>query len=466
MRGHLATRGQATSRRTFLRHAGLMGAGAVVSAGVLGRLDPIRLAYAQPTSGTVRIGIRGADGALEAGAVEVSGDGIFTIRSSKGDGDVLKLDGNQIATIAAEGDTFRVAGGGKSAMLAGSVQVASSEAGAAVLQVVNGKGYPYRGRFDVTAGVSGGVVLVNVLDVDSYVAGVAAKEISPSFGIEPLRAQAIAARSYAFGRRASGIHKNLGIDVCDSQHCQVYGGMVAEHPLGNGAVEATSGMILLRSGAVFEPMYSSTCGGHTESISRAFGNGSDDEAVADGELPAGGSLLTEAGAMTFFKGVWASNCAGSNRYRWSYTWDRSELEAAIAAGLQRFAGNSSLSSSGTDERVASVTGISIAERGVSGRALALKVEAPGVEWTVKRALSVQNFLRAPDGSPLPSSAFALEQVRGGDGKLAGVIAYGAGWGHGAGMCQWGMRGLAQKGLAYDAILGHYYPSADIAKVSV
>lgn len=451
--------GPTTSRRGFL-----LGAGAALGAGALAQYVGARPAHAQIPSGIVRIGIRGGDGLLEAPSIQVSGDGVYTIRSTKGEGDALKLDGGQIATISAEGDQSRVSGGGKAVTFPGGALVTSAEAGAAVLQVVNGKGYPYRGRFEVTAGVSGGVVLVNVLDVDSYVAGVAAKEIPPSFGIEPLRAQAIAARSYAFGRRASGVHRNLGIDVCDSQHCQVYAGLVGEHPLGNGAVEATSGMILLRGGNVFEPMYSSTCGGHTESTNRVFGAGGDDEAVADGELPPGG-MQSEAGALTFFKGVWDSNCAGSSRYRWSYTWNRDELEAAISGGLQRFAGNSGLSSSG-DARVGTVSNIAIVERGVSGRALALKVEAPGVEWTLKRTLSVQNFLRAPNGDPLPSAAFALETVRGGDGKLAGVIAYGAGWGHGAGMCQWGMRGLAVRGLAYDAILGHYYPSADIARVAI
>jgi peptidoglycan hydrolase-like amidase len=305
--------------------------------------------------------------------------------------------------------------------------------------------------------------LLNVVDLDQYVLGVVAKELPALFGIEPLRAQAVAARSYVLARRATGSHRNIGADACDSQHCQVYAGMVGEHPAGNHAVEATKGLVLLRNGALFEPMYSSACGGHTEAIGRLF-DSDDDEAVADGELPSGINLKSDLGATLFFKKNWDSNCAGSNRYRWSYTWDRQELEATIAAGLRRYAGTSTVASSVSDARVSSVSNVAVAERGVSGRALALKIEGAGVEWTVKKDWGLRNFLRTPDGDALPSSAFALEQALGSDGKVAQLTAHGAGWGHGGGMCQWGTRGLAQRGMAYDAILGHYYPSADLAKV--
>ena len=118
-----------------------------------------------------------------------------------------------------------------------------------------------------------------------------------------------------------------------------------------------------------------------------------------------------------------------------------------------------------DAKITSITNVSVAERGISGRALAVTIEGPGFEWTPRlKDWGIRNFLRTPDGEMLPSSAFALEQARGADGKVSSLTAYGAGWGHGGGMCQWGTRGLAQRGMAYDAILGHYYPSADLGKV--
>ena len=444
------------TRRTFLA-----GVGAAVGAAAIADLGSDRTVAAQAGGRSVRIGIR-LDGALERGAAELSCEGPFSVQAASGDGESLKLDPLQLVGLMADGAGIRARGGDKSLTFPGAVVLVPAESATPVLEVIGSKGYPYRGRFEVRAGSAGTVVLLNVLDLDHYVLGVVAKEVPASFGIEPLRAQAVAARTYVLARRASGTHKELGADVCDSQHCQVYAGMTGEHPLGNGAVERTKGVILLRGGQVFEPLYSSACGGHTEAVGRLFG-GDDEEAVADGELPSGINLGSDLGASVFYKGAWDSNCAGSNRYRWSYTWDRAELERAIAAGLGRYAGTSTVASSTAEAKVSSVSSVSVDARGLSGRAVSLKIEGAGVEWIVKRDWGIRNFLRTPDGDALPSSAFALEQARGADGKVSQLTVYGAGWGHGGGMCQWGTRGLAARGLAYDAILGHYYPSADLAR---
>jgi stage II sporulation protein D len=444
------------------RRAFLLGVGAAVGATALSLRASD--AAAQVAADAVRIGIRGGNGNLEQASVEVSGDSAYVIRPASGEGDPLRLEGSQIATLAPEGEGVRVRAGDQARTFGGPVHVVSAEAGAPVLQVVNGKGYPYRGRFEVRASTPGErVVLLNVVALDQYVLGVVTKELSPSFGIEPLRAQAIAARTYVLARRATGAHKDIAADACDSQHCQVYAGMVAEHPAGEGAVERTKGLVLLRGGKVFEPLYSSACGGHTEGIVKLYGGGDDDEPVPDGEVPPGVNLATDLGASVFFKGAWDSNCAGSSRYRWSYTWTREELEATVAAGLRRYAGTSTLSSSASEDKVGTLANVAVGERGPSGRALSLKLEGAGVEWTVKRDWGIRNFLKTPEGDPLPSSAFAIEQARGADGRIARLTVYGAGWGHGGGMCQWGTRGLAARGMAYDAILGHYYPSAELGK---
>jgi stage II sporulation protein D len=108
--------------------------------------------------------------------------------------------------------------------------------------------------------------------------------------------------------------------------------------------------------------------------------------------------------------------------------------------------------------------VSVPERGASGRALSIRFEAPGVSWTVKRDWGIRNFLRTPAGELLPSSAMGMEIERGADKKLTKLTVYGAGWGHGAGMCQWGTKGLAARGLAFDAILAHYYPTAELSQM--
>ncbi len=420
-----------------------MGMSAAVGAAALVGGVTARGASAQSGSRSVRIAIR-EGGALKLGAVRLSCDSAYAVRPARGDGDALTLDASQIVTISPDGDGFRAESGDTSQSFSGPVQLEAFEDDAPVLHVVNGAGYPYRGRFEIVAGTSGeSLVLLNVVELDQYVLGVVAKELPASFGIEPLRAQAVAARSYVLARGAIGAHKDIGADACDSQHCQVYAGIVGEHPLGNNAVVATQGLILLRGGETFEPLYSSACGGHTEAVGRLFG-GEDEEAVADGELPSGVDLTSDHGASLFFKQAWDSNCARSDRYRWSYTWDRPGLEAALG--------------------IASVSAVTVAARGVSGRALSLRIEGEGVERIVKRDWDIRHALRTPGGNALPSSAFVLEEAREPDGTLSGLTAYGAGWGHGGGMCQWGTRGLAQRGLAWDAILGHYYPSVEIAEL--
>ena len=223
------------------------------------------------------------------------------------------------------------------------------------------------------------------------------------FGPEPLKAQAVAARTYTLSRRAQGPHKAQSADVCDTQHCQAFGGFTGEHTAGRAAVDATRGKVLYINGNLFQPLYASACGGHTETAARIYGNedGGGSDAVPDGELPGGISLASDDGAMQFYKSSWDSYCAGSDRYRWSYTWDAEQLKAIVASGISRFRGTQTVASSESDAKVEMLEGVTVTERGPSGRALAVRFEAPGVSWTVKRDWGIRNFLRIPDGGLLP-----------------------------------------------------------------
>jgi stage II sporulation protein D len=80
--------------------------------------------------------------------------------------------------------------------------------------------------------------------------------------LEALKAQAVAARTYAVAHL--GEYEAAGYDICDSQLCQVYGGVDIEHPLTDQAVRETAGEIAVYGGAPIDAMYHSTCGGHTE----------------------------------------------------------------------------------------------------------------------------------------------------------------------------------------------------------
>jgi len=131
------------------------------------------------------------------------------------------------------------------------------------------EGTDYRGVLTVKHSPRG-VVLVNLVNLDDYLKGVVPSELSPySFGeLEALKAQAVAARTYAL--KNMGRFEKLGFDLDDSQSTQVYKGLSAEHDLSNRAVEETAGLVARHNGQLINALYTSTCGGLTENAENIF----------------------------------------------------------------------------------------------------------------------------------------------------------------------------------------------------
>lgn len=131
----------------------------------------------------------------------------------------------------------------------------------------------YRGQIEVAVNRRGLLNVINVVPLEDYLRGVVPSEISPaSFPeIETLKAQAIAARTYAVARTAAGgINRAEGFDLTDDARSQVYGGYSAEHPMTTRAVDETRGIVATYDGKPIEALYTSTCGGHTENSEAVF----------------------------------------------------------------------------------------------------------------------------------------------------------------------------------------------------
>lgn len=128
---------------------------------------------------------------------------------------------------------------------------------------------PVRGLVEVRAG-TGGVTAVNILNLEDYLRGVVPNELSPGLfpQIEALKAQAVAARTYAL--RNMGQYKDRGYDICATPACQVYRGFSTEHPLTDQAIAETAGVAARYRGELINALYTSTCGGHTEDGSNIF----------------------------------------------------------------------------------------------------------------------------------------------------------------------------------------------------
>ena len=131
-------------------------------------------------------------------------------------------------------------------------------------------GRSYRGIMTLKTS-SKGIVLVNVLNIEDYLKAVVPGELSPSSfnELEALKAQAVAARTYAI--KNQGQYKDLGFDLLDTPQSQLYSGMSIESPLSTKAVEETSGEVVLYKGEMIDSLYTSTCGGKTENVENVFG---------------------------------------------------------------------------------------------------------------------------------------------------------------------------------------------------
>ena len=131
-------------------------------------------------------------------------------------------------------------------------------------------GKAYRGSLLVMVNPRGTLNVVNLVDMEEYLYGVVPAEMGPKRydEIEALKAQAVAARTYAFAHRGQfGVE---GYDLCATPKCQVYAGLAAEDPLTNSAVDATRGLVIASGGTFADALFVSTCGGRTENVENVF----------------------------------------------------------------------------------------------------------------------------------------------------------------------------------------------------
>ena len=128
----------------------------------------------------------------------------------------------------------------------------------------------YRGALEIFGNTRRTLTVVNELPLETYLRGVVPNELNPAaFGeLEALKAQAVAARTYI--HRNMGQYKHEGYDICATDACQVYFGVLTEDPLATQAVMETRGMIATYEGKPINALYSSTCGGRTEDAEHIF----------------------------------------------------------------------------------------------------------------------------------------------------------------------------------------------------
>lgn len=128
----------------------------------------------------------------------------------------------------------------------------------------------YRGALEIFGNTRRTLTVVNELPLEDYLRGVVPNELNPAaFGqLEALKAQAVAARTYI--QRNMGQYRKEGYDICATDACQVYFGVLTEDPLATQAVMDTRGVVATYNGRPINALYSSTCGGRTEDSEHIF----------------------------------------------------------------------------------------------------------------------------------------------------------------------------------------------------
>ena len=353
----------------------------------------------------------------------------------------------------------------------------------------------FKGSLEVMRAKNGELTAVNVLDIEDYLQSVISSEMSATSHMELLKAHAVISRSWALckiqrslqgsafacqeseGKRICwyGSEPHEGFDVCADDHCQRYQGLRAkDHKNAIKAVQETQGEVLCQLGVRSEELgvkeyeicdarFYKCCGGVTEQFETCWEDThldylvkvEDNDANRSLSLSRGPmNLTTEEGARAWILSSPDAFCNTSDKkilsqvlndydqetidfYRWKVVYSQDELTALVARHAPQ---------------LGKIIDLIPLKRGVSGRIYELNVVGENGSIIIGKELEIRKWL---SNSHLYSSAFVVEK----EGET--FILYGAGWGHGVGLCQIGAAVMAEKGYTYQQILAHYYPNTII-----
>jgi stage II sporulation protein D len=407
-----------------------------------------------------------AEAGIAALSGKLSGYGFETAELS-GRYIAVLLDGiSQFVFDTASGSlNFRPAGDGSGT---GGSAGSGDGVGAGAVQPVYVNDRAYRGYIEVLRPPQSDMTVVNVLSMNEYLYGVVPREIEASSHEEALKAQAVAARTYAV--TSTGKHRDLKFEICNTVDCQVYGGVSGEHANTTKAVVDTTGKIVTWQGSPALVFYFSSSGGYTEDVKNVWGSNYPYLISVEDKYESGKSYM----------------------YNWETTYTAKQIKDHLSA-------------SGAD--IGDVKSVSVTKMSAAGRAVEVTVVGSkdtkkytneSCRYFLKNLYSQMYNIRATGGggaamnvstvngsgtrsqiditgktavsaegvTSLPASKGGLV-VESGSGKSAfptsgdTYIFSGKGWGHGVGMSQEGAKGMALQGYKYDEILKHYFPGCEV-----
>lgn len=274
---------------------------------------------------------------------------------------------------------------------------------------------PYRGY--VTLLKQNGMTVINHVLTEDYLYGVVPKEMPSTWPMGALRAQSIAARTFALKNRNR--HSEQGFDLCNTAHCQVYEGSSAETKETTEAVDRTRGEVMFYHGAIIDAVFHTDSGGMTESAEQVWGS-------YVPYLRAVSELQTKTKPWT-------------QRVSTALFMKKME-ENGKKIGLMKSIHLSPLS-----------IGKGSKDRSPSGRVQFIEVLGDKGNCVVSGSDLRRLFA-------LPSTLFDVQR------ESSDIVFHGYGGGHGLGLSQWGAKAFADRGKTDREILSHYYTDITIEKI--
>ena len=308
----------------------------------------------------------------------------------------------------------------------------------------------FRGKLLVFINSDKKLTVINQLTINEYLGGVIPNEMPAFFPMEALKAQAIVARTYTM--KHLGTHKKDGADLCSTVHCHVYGGMDSETEKTNNAVKETIHQLVFYNDKLADTVYHSTCGGMTAYIENSWELPSQDYliSVPDQFQPQKPQFNTEEEFQSFINSPPSCYCQESGKFRWEAVYTEEELEKLY---------NKSIPVTLKDAKIkpGKLEDVTIEKRGADGRVLTLLIKCSSGEYRIEKDKIrwLTSGGKIAKGG-LSSTLFYIYKPDDGTYHFMG-----GGWGHGIGLCQFGAKGMAEKGFSAEEIIKHYYPGSVI-----
>ncbi len=325
---------------------------------------------------------------------------------------------------------------------------------------VNGK--PYRGTIEVYRLPGSDITVVNEVKLDEYLYGVVPREMYSGSHIEALKAQAVAARTYAV--RNAGKFSNLNFNLSSGTSCQAYEGYSIETTQARKAVNETSDEIVTYNGQPAATYYFSSSGGRTADVRNVWGGNDYPYLVSVEDVFEDGNSIYYNWEAEYTAKELADELKSKSidvGQISSISVDRvSESGRVVKLSVTGSRGNKTFTNSSCRTFLRSLYSQMYT---VSTDADVKATSAEGS--SIKIVLSGKRTITSMGKSSIGDGSITVMGAGGKNRKVSGTatkyIFKGRGWGHGVGMSQEGARGMAKAGYGYRDILMHYYPGTDV-----